>query len=118
MATTTKKRGGRKRLRAKTSPLAAYAVPQWLPALGQIELTPPQPQKSLGDLLSELVWEIAKAAWKQTDPASYQFNQAMFELAPYCPPENRWLLGIGAVGSAVYGMGKVADRLEREAKRG
>ncbi|HEX5701884.1 MAG TPA: hypothetical protein VFX97_01540 [Pyrinomonadaceae bacterium] len=132
--TTQRKRGGYKRSQikkplVKTPSLHSYAItPELLvslPPLSQIEPTnpltfqfgpvvpPPQPQKSLGDLISELIWEMAKAAWKQTNPASYNFNQVMFELAPYWPPESRWMLGVGAVGSAVYGLGQVADRIDK-----
>lgn len=135
METPKRKKGGKKRPQIKRPSLHSYAIrpdlfagllhvpiptPQFTssPAIAPI----PQRQKSLGELFSELVWEVAKAAWKQTDPASYKFNQAMFELAPYWPPESRWLLGVGAVGSAIYGLGQVADRaekaIERETKRG
>jgi hypothetical protein len=122
------KRGGYKRSQVKKPSLHSYAKPGLLTTLSPIAtpaaltLTPaimpvPQPEKSFGDLLSELVWEAAKSAWKQTDPASYNLNQAMFELAPYCPPESRWILGVGAIGSAIYGLGQVADRFDKTIKR-
>lgn len=137
METPRRKKGGKKRPsikkpEVKKPSLHSYAIKsEWFAGLPTIEpikspafqftLTPgaqvSQPEKSFGDLLSELVWEIAKVAWKQTDPASYKFNQAMFELAPYWPPESRWVLGVGAVGSAVYGLAQVADRIEKTVER-
>ncbi len=121
--TKRKKRGRRKRAQIKTAPqwLTSPALIEPTPAFQFVSVSPiapmPQPQKSFGELLSELAWEVAKAAWKQTDPASYNFNQAMFELAPYWPPESRWVLGLGAVGSAFYGLGQVADRFDKAIER-
>lgn len=132
METTRRKKAGYKRSdikkpQIKKPSLHSFAIkPEWLaglpsvPTPAPLTLSPaimPMPEKSFGELLSELVWEVAKAAWKQTDPASYNFNQAMFELAPYWPPESRWILGVGAVGSAVYGLGRTADRLEKAIER-
>lgn len=136
-----RKKGGKRRTQVKRPSLHSEIVtPTWLSGLplpAQIEPTNPpafqfapllpiapmpQPEKSFGDLLLELLLEAYKAVWKQTDPISYNANQAMFALAPYWPPESRWMLGVGAFGSAVYGLGQVADRLEkaieRETKRG
>ena len=137
MDTTTPrtKRGGYKRSHIK-KPLVkkpwlhSYAIRPDLftgieltPAAPQFTLSPPitpapQPEKSIGELIFEFGWEVGKSIWKETAPVSYNTNQAMFALAPYWPPEGRWLLGIGAVGTAIYGLVQVADRFEKATKRG
>lgn len=123
MESQKRKKGGRKgtrtmrpSLQSQTTTSMWFGIP-----VAQLEPTPifqfvPQPPMTPAaqpDLISKLIWEIGKAAWKQTDPASYSFNQLMFELAPYCPPESRWVLGVGALASAVYGVGQVVDRVDK-----
>ncbi|MDX6498886.1 MAG: hypothetical protein QOG23_2146 [Blastocatellia bacterium] len=114
--------------RTRTSPFrqAPLLTPEMLKGLelwGQVQPLPPPapqfvwsqpaPEKPLGEILFDFVIDVYKEVWKKTDPDSYNANQAIFALAPYWPSKAGWILNVGAVGTALYGFRRVAERAEK-----
>jgi hypothetical protein len=85
------------------APQFAWSQPTELPAQ----------EKSLGEIFFDFVIDVYKEVWKKTDPDSYNANQAIFALAPYWPSEAGWILNAGALGTALYGFGRVAEHAEK-----
>ena len=76
-----------------------------------------QNEKPIVEMIIEAIvntaLDVYKDVWKKTDPDSYNANQAIFALAPYWPSNAGWILNLGALGTALYGFGRVAERAEQ-----
>jgi hypothetical protein len=120
-----RKKGGRKRPQIKRPSLHSYATkPDWFAGLPPVlapatltlspAITPmPQPEKSFGELLLEILSEAYKPVWKKDSPGSYALNRAIYAVAPHCRPEVSGWLNLGAMITFGYGFKQVVDQANR-----